>query len=114
MVEYGDLWRSIITLDEAKFNIYDPDGCHYYWHDLEMEQEDYCSREQASKDHIETISSILIPFPKSHHENHFDFQDSAPIHTSKKMSAMEGPACSVGVNSVKNAWRTLRRQVCYN
>ena len=30
------LWKAVITLDETKFNIYGPDGCHYYWHELEM------------------------------------------------------------------------------
>ena len=33
----GTLRKSVIILDETKLNIYDPDGCHYYWHDLEME-----------------------------------------------------------------------------
>ena len=34
MIDYGDFdsdWKSVIILDETKFNIYDPDGCHYYW-----------------------------------------------------------------------------------
>ena len=33
----GTLRKSVIILDETKFNNHDHDGCHYFWHDLEME-----------------------------------------------------------------------------
>ena len=43
-----DKWKSVIFFRcfvfHLIFNLVGPDGCHNYWHDLEMEQEVYCCR----------------------------------------------------------------------
>ncbi|GMF33786.1 unnamed protein product [Phytophthora fragariaefolia] len=38
------MWRRAIFSDEKKFNLDDPDGYQYYWHDIRADTELYCKR----------------------------------------------------------------------
>ena len=57
---------------------------------------------QTSKDCIETIFSILIPFAKIHHENDFDFHQDTAQKTMAVffLSVMEWAVCSADLNPI--------------
>ncbi|GMF21568.1 unnamed protein product [Phytophthora fragariaefolia] len=89
-------WRRVVFSDEKKFNLYDPDGYCYYWHDVRQDPELFSRRvsrggsvmiwagiswhgkpklvvlegRQRSIDYTRTLHENLLPYLENLRSNH--------------------------------------------